>query len=241
MIKGNNTTASLIAFFLSKFNEKALSYLNFSTLTMAFSQLAEAINAKPNYIRLRRDEFDVFFSNNPRKGWHNRKPTASVVYLFNKFDDLSFEELGLKIKELLELKQNQAFFIEKEEIAEYSEKDVEDIINFEDVVSAMRIMNRETKQRLLNYSIIPRLKRLYNNMCQICGKNHYDIFGVHIIEGHHIDYFVKSLNNDSSNIIILCPDHHRLMHKAKPKFSREQKVFFYPNGYKEELLINYHL
>lgn len=62
-----------------------------------------------------------------------------------------------------------------------------------------------------------------------------------IVEAHHIVFFVSSLNNDASNIIVLCPNHHRIIHKASPIFEREKYSFVYPNGIEEKLILNNHL
>ena len=35
-----------------------------------------------------------------------------------------------------------------------------------------------------------------------------------VFEAHHIEYFTKSLNNDTSNIIIVNPSFHRIIHQA---------------------------
>ena len=41
----------------------------------------------------------------------------------------------------------------------------------------------------------------------------------------HIFYFTCSQNNDSTNIIIISPNYHRIIHKNNPHFNRKnQKV-----------------
>ena len=62
-----------------------------------------------------------------------------------------------------------------------------------------------------------------------------------MVEAHHIDYFVKSLNNDITNIMIVCPNHHSIIHDRNPLFNRKNRVYEYPNGYKEGLVLNDHL
>ena len=37
---------------------------------------------------------------------------------------------------------------------------------------------------------------------------------------HHINYFTRSQNNDSTNIIIISPNYHRIIHKNNPRFNR---------------------
>lgn len=97
------------------------------------------------------------------------------------------------------------------------------------------------KVRKLNRKIGENLKLLYGYRCQICGKLIGEQYGSRIAEAHHIDYFVKSLNNDSNNQMILCPNHHSIIHDADPIFDRPALTYIYDNGYKEQLAINKHL
>lgn len=85
------------------------------------------------------------------------------------------------------------------------------------------------------------LKLLYNYKCQICGINFSIGHGCNIAESHHIEYFTKSMNNDMKNIIILCPNHHRIIHKTNAVFKREKVSFIYPNGLVEKVKVNLHL
>lgn len=98
-----------------------------------------------------------------------------------------------------------------------------------------------SKYRKLNRQIGEALKRNYNFRCQICGLNVGDFYGVNLAECHHIAPFSQSLNNDAKNLLIVCPNHHRIIHAAKPTFDRERKLYLYSNGYAEGLLLNEHL
>ena len=100
---------------------------------------------------------------------------------------------------------------------------------------------RLTKIRKLNRSIGNYLKKLYEFRCQICGQKIGAPYGVNVIECHHINYFVDSLNNDAENLLIVCPNHHRIIHAANPTFDRDKKFYRYPNGYEENLRLNLHL
>ena len=93
----------------------------------------------------------------------------------------------------------------------------------------------------LNQKIGQNLKLLYGYRCQICGKVIGEEYGSHIAEAHHIDYFVNSLNNDASNQMVVCPNHHSIIHDANPEFIRADLTFKYQNGYIERLAINKHL
>lgn len=97
------------------------------------------------------------------------------------------------------------------------------------------------RYRKLNREIGEQLKRNYKYRCQICGLSVGKIYGKHLAECHHIAPFSQSLDNDASNLLIVCPNHHRIIHLAKPKFDRKHKLYIYPNGRKELLLLNEHL
>ena len=98
-----------------------------------------------------------------------------------------------------------------------------------------------TKYRKLNRKIGEQLKKNYNFRCQICGRSIGEFYGVNLAECHHIEPFAESLNNDAANLLIVCPNHHRIIHIAEPTFDRERKIYLYPNGSMESLKLNDHL
>ena len=53
---------------------------------------------------------------------------------------------------------------------------------------------------------------------------------VTLVEAHHIDYFTTSQNNDTTNIIIISPNYHRIIHKNNPVFNCKKFQFEFPNG-----------
>ncbi|WP_323054225.1 HNH endonuclease [Thermoclostridium stercorarium] len=93
----------------------------------------------------------------------------------------------------------------------------------------------------LNRAIGESLKLLYNYCCQICGENISTRYGVNIVESHHIDPFVESLNNNAENQVIICPNHHRIIHQARPVLDRRKLIFVYHNGLEERIVLNQHL
>lgn len=83
--------ASIVAFYLSKFNDLALQRLGFKTYANAFNESAKLLNVKPNYIKLRRDEFDPVY--NWRKGWRNRPMAKMVSNIITLFDNVSESDM----------------------------------------------------------------------------------------------------------------------------------------------------
>lgn len=95
--------------------------------------------------------------------------------------------------------------------------------------------------RRLDRSIGESLKKLYDYRCQVTGEKIGEKYGDVVIEVHHIDYFTKSYNNDSSNLIILSPNFHRIIHKNNPVFNWKTLTFDFPNGVHQKLMLNKHL
>ncbi len=127
---------------------------------------------------------------------------------------------------------------EIQEIRRFDEQSFENAID----ENAMIIERLGLKKiRRLSQAIGENLKQIYGYRCQICGEYIGEIYGSRIVHAHHIDFFTESLNNDASNIMIVCPNHHGIIHDRKPQFDRNEKVFTYPNGYREGLKINRHL
>ncbi len=96
------------------------------------------------------------------------------------------------------------------------------------------------KVRKLDRSIGEDLKTLYDFRCQICGDNFGKPFDQRIVEVHHIIQFVSSMNNDYDNLMVICSNHHRVIHKASPIFDRQSLTLSYPNGYQEVFKLDMH-
>ena len=130
-----------------------------------------------------------------------------------------------------------------QEIKGKSEKQIEAELNYtqHDKSAGILIRPRLAKIRKLNRLIGENLKLLYGYRCQICGQLIGEEFGSHIVEAHHIEYFVNSMNNDASNQMIVCPNHHSIIHDKNPVFDRQHKEYHFPNGVIQKLTLNTHL
>ena len=107
--------------------------------------------------------------------------------------------------------------------------------------AAIKVKQKLVKIRQLDTSIGDSLKRVYGYRCQMTGEFVGEQYGVGVVEAHHIRPFTQSLDNDTSNIMILSPNYHRIVHKAKPHFNRKSISFEYPNGLIEKVKLNLHL
>lgn len=65
------------------------------------------IDVKPNYIKLRRDEFDPVY--NWRKGWRNRPMAKMVSNIIMLFDDLAEPEMFAIVTDILHHKDTNQY------------------------------------------------------------------------------------------------------------------------------------
>ena len=144
---------------------------------------------------------------------------------------------------LLEPIAQDDFQVMKKAIQGMRERTVENEIEYEmeDKSSGIENKLQIVKIRKLNRKIGENLKLLYGYRCQICGQVIGEKYGSHIAEAHHIDYFVNSLNNDANNQMIVCPNHHSIIHDANPVLDRRRMVYRFDNGMEETIRINKHL
>ena len=111
----------------------------------------------------------------------------------------------------------------------------------EDSTASIKEVTRLQKIRHLDRSIGDSLKRLYDSRCQMTGEKVGSEYGALVVEAHHLIPFTESMNNDTSNIIILSPSYHRIIHKAKPEWDSKNLSFCFPNGLTEVVKLNIHL
>ena len=127
------------------------------------------------------------------------------------------------------------------EVSTMSELDFETFEPREDKSAGIKQVTRLQKVRQFDRSIGDSLKQLYDYRCQMTGEKVGDEYNALVVEAHHIIPFTESMNNDTSNIIILSPSYHRIIHKANPVFDRPSLSFHFPNGLVERVKIDKHL
>lgn len=115
----------------------------------------------------------------------------------------------------------------------YEQNDFNSKITYSDKLVKLRVLDRKIGENL---------KKLYNYRCQVCGEAIGSAYGKDtIVDAHHIDPFTVSQNSNFDNIMILCPNHHRITHACNGVFHRKRHEIWYPNGLHEKLRLNFHL
>lgn len=80
-------------------------------------------------------------------------------------------------------------------------------------------------KRIKRYQIIvKKLKTKYNGCCQIenCGFTFLKKNGENYAEGHHLIPLAKGGGQNPDNVVILCANHHRMLHYAKVEIGQMQ-------------------
>jgi hypothetical protein len=106
-----------------------------------------------------------------------------------------------------------------------------DLNDSESIDTTKRTIETEVYRR--TRKVIIRLKRRYNGICQITGEKllSFTNIGVDVTEAHHIQYLCnEGAESDLTNIIIISPEWHRVIHKQNPHFNRHKLEFVFADG-----------
>lgn len=223
----NKKVLDIIAYFLSKYNMDAFSALGYPSQRKGFIGIAEAFGRKESYLRRLRDEYDVV-TGSYRNGQCNRPPRQNIVDITKYLDKFSYNELLQLVQTFIdnssqEMRDSDLMDGQTADMGNLKEEEMEYILNFKDPNAGIKEKYVLYKGRIYNTSIVKQLKILYQGKCQICGEQPFKEKNINISEVHHIRYFSLSCNNDIDNLIVLCPNHHRLIHKLNPEFDFEKK------------------
>ncbi len=85
-------TAILFGLLLSKFGMQALRAFGFRSYRQAYNAIGYATGVPPASVKNYRDEFDPHFDN-PRRGWHGRRPKAAYMNYLDTFGGETLEVL----------------------------------------------------------------------------------------------------------------------------------------------------
>ncbi|MBL9155174.1 MAG: HNH endonuclease [Verrucomicrobiales bacterium] len=92
-----------------------------------------------------------------------------------------------------------------------------------------------------NRQLVSDLIEVYSGRCQLCGFDPPTLYSVQAAEAHHIVYRSRGGEDALDNLVLLCPNHHTVIHKCDATFDYQRLNFCFPNGRVEPLCINQHL
>jgi hypothetical protein len=92
-----------------------------------------------------------------------------------------------------------------------------------------------------NRQLVKDLNDRYCGRCQLCAFDSTVVYGVPSAEAHHIVYLSRGGEDNPMNMVLLCPNHHTIIHKTDAPFDYSRLMFCFPNGRTEPLCLNTHL
>lgn len=75
-----------------------------------------------------------------------------------------------------------------------------------------RTITRTVPER--NRALVDRLQQVYDGRCQICRWDPVDEYGKPLCEGHHIQWLSRGGDDTMDNLMLVCPNHHRAIHRC---------------------------
>lgn len=246
IIVDNTKLLDIVAYYLSEYDMDAVLKLGYVSRSEAFRKIGQCFGKNNNYLKRLRDEYDVVTSSS-RRGQCNRPPRERIIKTTEHLKEFTFIELTEIVTSIITniLDEQLDARIESSlpvfDISAMDEEELERIINFKDNTAGIKITIAQRQQRVYKTGIIKQLKKLYRGNCQICAHRPFDEYKEDICEVHHIEYFSFSQNNNANNLIVVCPNHHRLIHKLNPEFDAESKSFVFSDGSRLKIHLDYHL
>lgn len=119
----------------------------------------------------------------------------------------------------------------------------EAIVNYDVIVQRekpRKIVVPEHEEYYRDPLLAESLKSIYDHRCQVCGMNFKINYDEPFAETHHIHSLSNGGLDISKNIIVICPNHHRIIHRTDANFDRSKLLYKYPNGLEERLLLADH-
>jgi len=89
--------------------------------------------------------------------------------------------------------------------------------------------------------LIEQLRDLYDGSCQICNWAPRSQYNADVCEGHHIRWLSRGGDDVLGNLVLLCPNHHRTIHRVDAPFDFSFQGFVFPKKNERISLIKHML
>lgn len=115
-----------------------------------------------------------------------------------------------------------------------------------DVLRAHRGAAEGARQRLStalprNRALVQELRARYVGRCQLCAFDPEVVYGAGVCEAHHITYLSRGGDDAIENMVLLCPNHHEVIHATQAVFDFGDLRYVFPRDRREPLVLNSHL
>ena len=72
------------------------------------------------------------------------------------------------------------------------------------------------------------LRQLYGGMCQLCGWSPKSLYRRDLCEAHHVHWLSRGGHDALHNMVLICPNHHRAIHRTDAPFDWADSSFVFP-------------
>lgn len=79
-----------------------------------------------------------------------------------------------------------------------------------------------------NHQHVEELRELYGGICQLCGWNPRHLYQQDLCEAHHVQWLSRGGEDALHNMVLICPNHHRAIHRTDAPFDWEDASFVFP-------------
>ncbi len=84
--------------------------------------------------------------------------------------------------------------------------------------------------RRRNRQHVKELREMYGGMCQLCGWNPKSVYQRELCETHHVHWLSRGGEDELHNLVLICPNHHRAIHRTDAPFDWEDSSFVFPRN-----------
>lgn len=213
--------ASIVAYFLSKFDTLAFAALGYRNQSETFRIVSEHLGVGGSFVRRRMNEFDVFMENS-RVGYAGREPNRVVLDFHNQLQNISYDELESRVFTIL----GRSGAIPSPVLAPIYPDEIEDS-SLEYLEGARRTVTVNVHER--SRAAREQCIRYHGTTCYICGFDSAIVYGEAfkgLIHVHHItmvsaqgtEYAVDPIRD----LRPVCPNCHMILHSRREGYSIEE-------------------
>jgi 5-methylcytosine-specific restriction protein A len=79
--------------------------------------------------------------------------------------------------------------------------------------------------------LVEHLRDLYAGECQICSWAPRQTYEVELCEAHHVRWLSRGGDDTPENLVLVCPNHHRAIHRCDAPFDFALNAFVFPKAH----------
>lgn len=79
------------------------------------------------------------------------------------------------------------------------------------------------------------LREMYQDSCQMCGWSSMGKYRTEVCEAHHLHWLSRGGPDELENVMLLCPNHHRVVHRVDAVFDFSDQSFLLPGEHRQGL------